>query len=474
MADAQKSPKDDPQGNKEEKQKEADAAVEARTASNIGRLILKYHSAVSSIIIGVAGLVAAQIWQSRQAAIARHQAESQQRVAEMQAENSWKIERAEILAKNLQTLAAQGPGNVEQRYGVLLSLARGNILDPELAVSYALELGKDNPEYMRSVLASTDGKDYFRLARAFIMTCAQKYGVSRNVDICGDDKMAARSEAIAQVILDEMAAASAQGKPGPLAMLKDEHLVQQNAQRLAWVFRPELSDLYDRRLWDELARFEAFSPGAKLVASLVLASARNGEMTTAQEADRLQKFHADHRKWLTGYLFGRTCDGDCKGKLVEYMLSEYAEAQGDYDAAMRALVEKPRAESGTAVTHLHSRILWCQVDADDMTPLRDNVLVPALHDLLAAHRADGNVIEDVVGLLALTPEPSDAKALAAWKEVLAQLGKVNGGRMAKVFDERRAQAKRERTAPPPAMKRISFCGAAEATGDTGAGIPGAP
>jgi hypothetical protein len=464
MAEAEKSA--------DQKKQEADAAVEAKTASSIGRLILKYHSAVSSLIIGIAGLVAAQIWQSRQAAIAKHQAEAQQRVAEMQAENSWKIERAEILAKNLQTLASQGPGNVEQRYGVLLSLARGNILDPELAVSYALELGKDNPDYMRSVLSNTEGKDYTRLSRAFVMTCEQKYGVSRNVDICGDDKMAARSEAIAQVIVDEMAAAAAQGKPGPMAMLKDERVVQQNAQRLAWLFRPELSDLYDRRLWDELARFEAFSPGAKLVASLVLASARNGEMTTAQEADRLQKFHADHRKWLTGYLFGRTCDGDCKGKLVEYMLSEYAEAQGDYDAAMRALVEKPRAESGTAVTHLHSRILWCQVDADDLLPLRDNVMVPALRDLLAAHRADINVIEDEVGLLALTPEPTDAKALTAWKEVLAQLGKVNGGKLSKVYDERRAQAKRERATPPPAMKRISFCGAAEGSGTTG--TPSAP
>ena len=46
-------------------------------------------------------------------------------------------------------LSAQGPGSVEQRYGVLLSLARGNILDPELAVSYALELGKENADYMQ-------------------------------------------------------------------------------------------------------------------------------------------------------------------------------------------------------------------------------------------------------------------------------------------------------------------------------------
>jgi hypothetical protein len=330
---------------------------------------------------------------------------------------------------------------------------------------------------MRSVLNSTDGKDYFRLARAYAMTCQQKYGVTKNVDACADDKLASRSEALAQLIVDEMAAASSTGKPGPLVMLKDERIVQQNAQRLAWLFQPELSDLYDRRLWDELTRFENFSPGAKLVASLVLAGARNGEMTTAQEAEKLKSFHAEHRKWLTTYMFGRTCDGDCKGKLVEYMLSQYSEAQGDYDAAMRALVEKPRAESGTAVPHLHSRILWCQADASDLFLFRDNVLVPAVHDLTAQKRPDDNVVDDVVSLLALTPEPTDKDALAAWKATLAQLGHARGGRWAKLFDERRAQAKRERANPPPAMKRISFCGAADeipSSGSPGSSKPGTP
>src|SRR6185436_21056515 len=99
--------------------------------------------------------------------IARRQAESQQKIALTQAENSWRIERAEILSKNLQVLASSGGNNVEQRYGVLLSLTRGNILDPELAVSYALELGKDNTSYMRSVLSSTDNKSYNQLAQAF-------------------------------------------------------------------------------------------------------------------------------------------------------------------------------------------------------------------------------------------------------------------------------------------------------------------
>src|SRR5438132_13718364 len=143
--------KADPEGNEDPDE------TEEEETSKVGKFIQKYHTFLSSFVIGVAGLIATSIWQYRQSEVARHQAESQQRVAETQAANQWRIERAEILSKNLQTLAGQGPGNVEQRYGVLLSLARGNILDPELAVSYALELGKENPEYMQSVLSNTAG-----------------------------------------------------------------------------------------------------------------------------------------------------------------------------------------------------------------------------------------------------------------------------------------------------------------------------
>src|SRR5260370_16845933 len=158
-------------------------------ATRIGKFIQTYHGFLSSFVIGAAGLIATSIWQFRQAEIAGRQAAAQQKVAETQAENNWKIEKAKILAQNLQTLSAQGPNNVEQRYGVLLSLARGNILDPELAVSYALELGKDSPDYMRSVLSSTDGKDYVRLPRAFVMTCDHNYAASPPPEPCTDPKM---------------------------------------------------------------------------------------------------------------------------------------------------------------------------------------------------------------------------------------------------------------------------------------------
>src|SRR4051794_38260803 len=166
--------KDEAKKTDEAKKPEGDESTPDEETSRVGRFIMKYHTFLSSFVIGAAGLVATSIWQYRQSETARRAAESQQKVAETQAENQWRIERAEILAKNLSVLAAQGPGSVEQRYGVLLSLARGQILDPELAVSYALELGKDNPDYMQSVLANTAGKDYNRLSRAYVLSCEER------------------------------------------------------------------------------------------------------------------------------------------------------------------------------------------------------------------------------------------------------------------------------------------------------------
>lgn len=467
--DEKKSAKQEPTKDVEGNEGNENPDDEDEHTTRVGKFIQKYHTFLSSFVIGAAGLVATSIWQYRQSEVARRQAESQQKVAETQAANSWKIERAEILSKNLQTLSGQGPGNVEQRYGVLLSLTRGNILDPELAVSYALELGKDNPDYMRSVLANITEKDYARLSHAFVLSCEQKYGVARNIAACVGDKLAARSAAIAELITDEMMAAAAQGQPGPLVMLKDEHQVQMNAQRLSWLFTPALTSLYERRQWNEIAKLEKFSPGARLVASLVLAAARTGEFVTTEEAKKLEQFHADRRKWLTQYLFGPTCDGECKSKLLDIMVSAYEEAQGDYDVSLKTLLERPHAESGAAVARLHGRLLWCQIASEDLEPLRDHVLVPAAAEMLANERGKGTesardttVLDDVVGLLALAPDPPAANktALAAWRGVMGELERP-GSRLGRIFRERRATAARERLAPPPAMKKISFCGAAE-------------
>ena len=445
----------------------------AKKKSKLAKFFQEYHGPLSTLFLGVAGLIATSIWQFRQSVTAAEQAKSEQAIARTKADNDWRIERAEILAKNLGVLSAAGPETVEQRYGALLSLTRGNILDPELAVSYALELGKDNPSYMRAVLEATAQKNYAQLAQAFKMTCLQRFGVEKAAEICKDDALASRSDSIAQVFQDELEAAAAASQPleqGPLAILKDEREVHTYPGKMAWLFEPYLQDLYERRQWQEIDRFEKSSNGAQLVAALVLATARTGELVSASESAELDKFHAARRKWLIGYLLGQKCDPDCRGKLVDVMLSSYGEAGGDYDEALKSLLRQPHAEAAPTFGHLHARLLWCQVDADDLASFRDRVLVPSLTGALAAPKPDAQLVEDLVGLIALVPEPAatDANAVDAWKKVFAAMPKA-GDRAQKTLVTRKAASARERANPPPMIKKVNFCNAAAAAFPT-AGI----
>ena len=108
------------------------------------------------------------------------------------------------------------------------------------------------------------------------------------------------------------------------------------------------------------------------------------------------------------------------------MLSSYGEAEGDYDEPLRRLLRQPHAEAAPTFGHLHARLLWCQVDADDLASFRDRVLVPLLAEALAAPKPDAQLIDDMVGLIALVPEPAvtDPKAQDAWKKLFAALPKA--------------------------------------------------
>lgn len=430
--------------------------------TKLGRFIQTYSSFLSSFVIGVAGLIATSVWQYRQSQTAAEQARSEQAIAKTKAENDWRITRAEILSKNLNVLSTQGPATADQRFGVLLSLTRGSIIDPELAVSYALELGKDNASYMRSVLESTTNKNYEQLAQGFKLTCMQRFGVEKAAEICKDDALSERSDAIAQVVEDEMNAAALTGaRGGPIALLADEREVQETPSRLSWLFEPFLQDLYERRQWKEIERFEGASTGARLVSALVLATARTGELLSPTEATALDALHAARRKWLAGYAFGRSCDPECRGKLVDVMLSSFGEAQGDYDEPLRRLLHQSRAEAGATLGHLHARLLWCQMDGNDLAELRDRVLAPAFVEALADPKADGTMVEDLAGLVALVPEPdaADVKDAAAWKAMLAALDKASD-KTQRTFNVRRASAARERQFPPPMVRKVNFCSAA--------------
>jgi len=438
-------------------------------AKGLGKFIQTYHTFLSSFVIGAAGLIATSIWQWRQAAIAEKQANTQQAVAVTEADNKWKIEKASILAQNFNVLTM--PGNVEQRYGALLSLTRGKILDPELTIAYALDLGKESPDYMRSVLKNTENKDYWRLAHVFEPTCLQRYGVAKKIEICDPDKLAARSYAIAELIADEIQANPASGKLAPpMVLLKDERQTQDHATRLAWLFTPALLHMYERRQWKDVSRFEGTSPGAQLVSALVLGGARNTEqrLTSAEEKQMLEKFHKDHRTWLADYIFENNCDGECKANLVDFMLTAYEESEGEYDKTMKKLLERPRHEVGRARSRLHSRLLWCQVDAGDLVRLRDKVLVPALSEMFQTGNPSSETqetIEDLLGLIALIDAPKEAEALQNWNALIATIEK--GGRPgsaspsktpASILDDARKKARDDRTSPrSESIKKMSFC-----------------
>lgn len=438
----------------------------AERPSALGKFIQTYSSFLSTFVIGAAGLVATSIWQYRQSEIAARQAESQQRIATTQAENNWRIERAEILSKNLGVLSSSGQETVEQRYGVLLSLTRGNILEADLAVSYALELGKDSPSYMRSVLASITDKSYARLANAFELTCLQRFGTVRDVPICPTENRVERSLALADLFAEEVDSARRRGQRGPLELLLDERFVQSMPLKLTALFSPHLLDLLERRQFHEIEQFEELSPGARLISALVLAPTPPNAFVAASEAEQLSAFHKQRADSLREYLFGKTCNGECKGKLVDIMLTGYAEAEGRYDELMRELFTHPRAEVAMGLARLHSRLLQCQVAPEDATVLRDHVLVPALVEATTSGReADGNLFDDLLGLLALTTDPGfseqEAPLRSAWNEALAGARKMADARYNTAFTMRRAQVQATRKNPPQKLQKSMFCTAAE-------------
>jgi hypothetical protein len=243
-------------------------------------------------------------------------------------------------------------------------------------------------------------------------------------------------------------------------LLDDERQVQVDVQQHVGVFRTALTDMYEHREWDTISKFAAHSSGAHLISALVLAAARTGEFVTADEAKQLEAFHDQQTQWLTGYFAGKTCDPECKGHLLEVMVSHYYEAQGDFDDAVRKLLLGPRASSGLAVSRLHARLLWCQVDDNDLDPLRDHALVPAAEQVLDP-KVDAAIREAVISLLALVPAPAPGDDGApAWAALTAHIDKA-GPKVAKMLKDRREVAAHERIAPPVALRSADFCGAPE-------------
>jgi hypothetical protein len=61
------------------------------------------------------------------------------------------------------------------------------------------------------------------------------------------------------------------------------------------------------------------------------------------------------------------------------------------------------------------------------------------------------------------PDPARVRAAAAWKSLMAAVGK-SGDRVERAFNLRRSTARRERVSPPPMIRKVNFCIAPETNG----------
>ncbi|HEY6878374.1 MAG TPA: hypothetical protein VI299_10175, partial [Polyangiales bacterium] len=177
-------------------------------------------------------------------------------------------------------------------------------------------------------------------------------------------------------------------------------------------------------------------------------------------------FHLEHAEFVRTYLFGQSCNGDCKGKLIDILFTNYAEAHGRYDQALRELFSHPRAEVSMGLARLHTRLLSCQFDQEDAVSLRDGVLEPALLEATrAGSEGDGALFDDLLSLLALTPDPDltpeHAEARKSWEQALTAAREFAPERYDIAFTKRRVAAQKARKADGANPKDTMFCSAKE-------------
>ena len=166
-----------------------------------------------------------------------------------------------------------------------------------------------------------------------------------------------------------------------------------------------------------------------------------------------------------------SCGGDCRGKLVNVMLSGVPAGAGRLRRAVSAPAARSRApRRRSTFAHLHARFLWCQVDSG--RPRRSFAIAcwcrrstrwrPTRRS--RTPKTETAAIEDLVDLIALVPEPpaTDAAATATWKKLIADARARRRPPGARPTTRARAASARERANPPPMIRKVNFCGAAAA------------
>src|SRR5215471_14572502 len=294
----------------------ASPAPPGKHHSKIGLFIEKYSTFLSSFVLGLAGLIATGLYQREQTKIAFQQAQAQIAVSQNNAETQWKIARAEILSKNLQVLLDKKPETIDQRYGVLLSLTREDVLDPVLAMSYAFDL--DNADYIQSVILNINRKSWAQIFHNFRLTCEQRFGLWRDVPACrGLDASEARAQAMSQVVAEELS----RGSKEPFKLLADGRQARAHLMRMVYLFEPYLRQSYERQRLSDIEAFEAQGAAAQLVAAFALAADPSGELVAADEAKKRADFHLQRQQRLEKALLDPSCDAECRGLAAETLLN---------------------------------------------------------------------------------------------------------------------------------------------------------
>ena len=410
----------------------------------LGQFIEKYSTFLSTFVLGIAGLAGTALYQSQNTKIEQRKAEAAIAAAQSAAETQWKIARAEILSKNLQVLLDKKPETVDQRYGVLLSLTREDVLDPELAMSYAFDL--DNSEYIKAVILNIQHKSWAQIFHNFNLTCELRYGIRKNAPICTAlDKYEERSDAMTDVVSEELD----RGNKDPLKLLSDEKQVKGHLMRLTYLFAPYLEGAWQRERWSDIEAFEKQSRGAQIVASFALAADPAGEaFATADHKTERDKFHAVRQKRMSDLLLSDAgCDVECRGIAAEMLLNGLEEYGQAYTSLLAQMLERSGPEYTQVVQRLHRRLLWCQLSRGASDRMLRDVLVPAWNDVTAKPSKEHDRAKDAIVDLAATLEPpADFKLPEA---------------LARATETHRSRVKSDRQAPPPALKKSNFCAARE-------------
>lgn len=242
-------------------------------------------------------------------------------------------------------------------------------------------------------------------------------------------------------------------------LLRDDREVNANLAKLVGVYGVFLQEMFERRQWSTIDRFLTISSGAKLVGSLALAISMP-DSSSSSDRDRVIEFRSGLETGLATFLLSPRCDNECRGRVLSVMLSNFGKGAAVFEKPLRALLVRPRAEMMPLLTRISARLLNCQLDPDDVAPLRDQVLVPVVLAHLENPQLEAGLLEDLIGLLALTPLPAASEPEPVqdqFRKLLAALGQAGARKVKQEAAKAQAPNAKPPLVPPTDRDKDAEC-----------------